>query len=301
MSSVKYICWSIIWGGLLLVGCSSPEATQKTFDGYQPKTENIINPFLAEFLEEAPTRMPDCWNRETLKNLNIRQITLFAFGGNNPTDTLEKKTYSFSKNALQLDYSDYKFDETPAIWSKGSLRWKPEMKQLDIHFDKHFGISRKLEASASLSGDCYTVLRKKNANRYDTTFVYGSFEHPELVITKIGKNVYSIDLYIHMDASTAEIKAAFSNIQLPEDQLLFTQRNVIFTENNRPVSAFMLNENDAQVSQIKRWEYDDNGNLLIYEEYIGSSVVRSMEWTYRSDLLPNSVTIDRKQYFYAYE
>lgn len=300
MLSLKINCWSIVILSLTLIACSDKHAKGKHYDNYSPQKHNIINPFWAEYIEDAPTRNPDCWNKRVIGSLEISSIELFAFGGDNPEDTLEKKSFEFQNKGKTLLYEDYKYSETPAIWSRGTLRFYDDDLQMDINFSKHFGINRQLSTRALKTDDCVVLLRKKGGNEYDSTFIYGTLEQPKMIITKIGKNVYSIDAYMSSTASTKEIKAVFKKVNRPESELLFTQRNVIFVENGRPVSAFMLNDDFVQVSQIKQWDYDQNENLIRYQEYIGNSVVRDIAWDYRGDLLPESVTIDRKRYFCVY-
>ncbi len=301
MSSFKICCWSIIILGLAFTSCSEEKSENKEYKEYHPAEDNIINPYWAEFTEDAPTRSPDCWNKNVLGKLKIKTIELYAFGGENPDDTLEKKLFSFSNNWRTLEYEDFKFSETPAIWSRGVLRFYEDFEEMDITFSKHFGINRQISTRAFKTDECVILLRKKNSNQFDTTFVYGSLLKPKLVVTKIGKNIYSIDAYMKSTASTSEIKSVFAKMNRNEDEMLFAQRNVVFVENEKPVSSFMLNEDYVQVSQVKQWDYDENQNLIRYQEFIGNSVVRDIEWVYRADLLPESITIDRKKYFCAYK
>lgn len=301
MLSLKISCWSIAITCLTFVSCSDRTASTRQYPDYKPSEENIINPYWAEFTEDAPTRTPDCWNKSVLKKLKIGTVELYAFGGDNPDDTLEKKLYVFSNNWKVLSYEDFKFSETPAIWSRGTLRYYEDFEEMDITFSRHFGINRQISTRALKSDDCTILLRKKNGNQFDTTFVYGSLLKPELVITKIGKNVYSVDAYMSSTSSTSDIRAVFEKLDRNEDEMLFAQRNVVFTENGKPVSSFMLNDEYAQVTQIKQWDYDKNRNLTRYQEFVGNSVVRDIEWNYRADLLPESITIDRKKYFCTYK
>ena len=100
MSSFKICCWSIIILGLAFTSCSEEKSENKEYKEYHPAEDNIINPYWAEFTEDAPTRSPDCWNKNVLGKLKIKTIELYAFGGENPDDTLEKKLFSFSNRIL---------------------------------------------------------------------------------------------------------------------------------------------------------------------------------------------------------
>src|SRR6218665_835686 len=148
MLSFKIWCWSIVFVGLTLFSCSEEHSSNKQYTDYKPKEENIINPYWAEFIEDAPTRSPDCWNKSVLNKLGIKTIELYAFGGDNPEDTLEKKLFSFSNKGKVLNYEDFKFSETPAIWSRGTLRFYENFEEMDITFSKHFGINRQISTRA---------------------------------------------------------------------------------------------------------------------------------------------------------
>ena len=302
MLSGKYIRSSIFFSFCaILVGCTPQKSTQKSFTSYDPEKEAILNPYFIDLSEEAPTRFMDVWNRNTIQSLNIQQIDVFTFGGKKPTDTLEKQVFFFKDEGKELDYTDYKFDESPAIWSQGSLNWTNNGKFLDIRFNRHFGINKQTHTTFEKTDNGYIVLKKKTMNRYDTTMIVGALDQPQSVVSKIGKNIYSIDLFLPVGSSTEDIKAAYNKLNYTYDETLFAQRSVVFTEHGRPVNAFLLNDEFRQVSQSKVWEYDQHGSLEFYEEYIGNSVVRTMKWEFGDDLLPKSVTIGRKQYFYAYK
>jgi len=301
MLSVKNSYWSILLIGLFAYSCTPAKTDSNEFSDYQPSEERILNaPFIGQ-LEDAPVHFSDLWNRQTIDKLGITRITVYSFGGKSPEDTLEKKVFNFSNHALKLDYLDYKFDETPAVWSKGTANWTNDKNILNLSFSKHFGIDRKLTTKVQRNEDGFTILRKKSLDRYDTTWVKGTFENPSLVMTKIGKSVFSVDVYLPEGSSTSDIEYAFKKLNLSQNDLLLTQKNVVFMNNGRPTSAFLLNEAFSQVSQTKSWKYDEYQNLIAYEEMIGSSTVRSITWKYRKDLLPESVTIDRNTYFYHYE
>ncbi len=287
--------------GLLAYSCTPAKTGSNEFSDYQPSEERILNaPFIGQ-LEDAPVHFADLWNRKTIDKLGITRITIYSFGGKSPEDTLEKKVFSFSDHGHKLDYLDYKFDETPAVWSKGTANWTSDENILNLSFSKHFGIDRKLTTKVQRTEDGFMILRKKSLDRYDTTWIKGTLENPNLVLTKIGKSVFSVDVYLPEGASTTDIEYAFAKLHLSPNDLLLTQKNVVFMKKGRPISAFLLNESFSQVSQTKSWKYDENENLIGYEETIGNSTVRSISWKYRKDLLPESVTIDRNTYFYHYE
>lgn len=301
MLSVKNNYWSIVLVSLLAYSCTPAKTESKEFSGYQPSEDRILNaPFIGQ-LEDAPVHFCDLWNRKTIDKLGITRITVYSFGGKSPEDTLEKKVYQFSNHGLKLDYLDYKFDETPAVWSKGTAIWTNDRNILNLSFNKHFGIDRKLTTKIQRNEEGFMILRKKSLDRYDTTWIKGTLENPNLVLTKIGNSVFSVDVYLPEGSSTSDIKYAFDKLNLSPNDLLLTQKNVVFVKNGRPTSAFLLNELFSQVSQTKSWKYDGNENLVEYDEMIGSSTIRSITWKYRKDMLPESVTIDRNTYFYSYE
>lgn len=302
MWSLNNKCWSIIFVFCaILTSCTSNKEPAKSYSNYNPKKAPLLNPYFVDLTEEAPTRFADLWNRKVINDLEINEVMLYTFGGKNPSDTLEKRIFTFSERGRNLDYKDYKFDESPAIWSQGELIWSNSYHHLNISFNKHFGINRLSTASISKTKDGFLVLKRKALDRFDTTFVKGTLEQPKSVVSKIGKNIFSIDVFLPEGSSTDDIKAAFDTLAYTSEDLIFAQKNVIFIENNKPTGAFLLNEAFSQVTQTRLWEYDTNGNLTLYEEYIGNATIRSITWTYRDDLLPKTITIGRKQYFYAYK
>lgn len=292
--------WPILALTLIVTSCTPNETDSEVFADYQPKTDQIQNVTFIGQVEDAPVHFADLWNRKTINKLGITEISVFSFGGTSPEDTLEKKVYSFSNEGRNLAYLDYKFDETPAVWSKGTAVWSNNGKSLKLAFNKHFGIDRKLETTFQQTKEGYLILRKKSLGRYDSTWVKGTLENPNMVLSKIGNSVFSIDVYLPEGASTSDIRKQFDALGLTPNDLLLAEKNVIFTSNGKPISAYLLNELYSQVSQTKSWTYDENDNLSIYKEMSGNTIVRSISWKYREDLLPESMTIDRKEYFYHY-
>jgi hypothetical protein len=299
MWSVKFTCLSILGLSFLLVRCHSVVDSDKTFTSYDPATSPIFHYAFIGSIENAPVHSLECFDRSVIADLKIQSITIHSKGGKNPEDTLEKRQFKYSKNAEKLHYTDYRFDETPSIWSDGFLNFDGNLGT--IVFKKNFGIKRTTSTAVRSLDTGLLLLREKSQNRLDTTWIFGKLEHPEKVISKIGNSLYSVEIYLPEGSSTTDIKQVFQSLGFSDQSLLLAEKTVVFVRNQRPVSAFLLNEFYSQISQSKRWEYDKAGNLVLYEEYVGNTATRSISWTYRQDLLPDVMTIDRKQYFYSYE
>lgn len=302
MLSTKIIRLSIV--SLIIccfTSCETGTTINKTYPGFAPAKMSIFNNSFIANSDEAPIFFLDIWNRNAIRILGIRRITVYCKGGKNPEDTLEKRIFDFKDQAQQLNYSDYRFDETADVWSAGSIYFD-EHNGGEIKFSQHFGIKKNNVTRITPQGSSYLLLREKSGNRYDTTWVEGSFDHPKAVISKIGKSLFSMEVFVPEGSSTSEIATAFRRYAFPKEELALSEKTVVFTSNGKPLTAFALDENFSQVSQLKTWSYLKNGNLEHYEEYVGITPVRTITWTYRrTDNLPESMTIDRKQYFYAYE
>jgi len=301
MWSAKYTCLSILTLSLLLIRCQSDVDSAKTYASYDPTTSPIFQYAFIGSIENAPVHSLECFDREVIAELKIQSITIHSKGGKNPEDTLEKRQFVYSKNAANLHYFDYRFDETPNIWSDGIVYFDWKQGNGKIAFTKNFGVKRDYKSNILKTKDAYLFLREKRADRIDSTWIYGALQHPEKVISKIGNSLYSVEIYLPEGSSTTDIQHVFQNLGFSDQSLLLAEKTIVFTRNNRPVSAFILNEVYSQISQSKSWEYDKTGNLVKYEEYVGNTATRSISWTYRPDLLPDVMTIDRKQYFYSYE
>ncbi len=298
--SLKFQVLSIVFlFSALLFSCKENTQNNKEFHHYQPIKQPLFHFYAIGDIEDAPVNFMDVWNRETIAHLGIQSIDLVVKGGQNPEDTIEKRIFQFSSHAKNLKCLDYKYDESPDIWSVGELNWKND--NLTIHFTRHFGLARNLQTSIRKTPAGFLVLRQKKSGLADSTFVYGTIEHPSAIVTKIGKSIFSVQIFMPQSSSTSELAAAFTKYGLDMNDLLNVDKSVIFLDKGLPVSAFQLDENCSQISQIKTWEYSDKLQLINYKEYIANSVIREMEFVYRNDGLPSSMNINGKTYLYSYQ
>lgn len=301
MWSAKYTCLSILVLAFAFTHCSSPATTDRTFSNYDPAKRSLLNYTFIGAVDNAPVHALETFDRAVINDLDIKSITIFSKGGKNPEDTLEKRQYSYSDQAKQLHYTDYRFDETPNIWSDGKLDFNWKEGNGNIVFTKNFGVQRSHKTKIERIKNGYLFLREKLANRIDSTWIYGDLKLPDKVITKIGNSLYSVEIFLPEGSSTSQIESVFNNLGFTQQSLMLAEKTVVFTKNNRPTSAFLLNEFFSQIAQTKKWVYDKQQNLIQYDEYVGNTTTRSISWSYREDLLPDMMTIDRKQYFYSYE
>jgi hypothetical protein len=145
------------------------------------------------------------------------------------------------------------------------------------------------------------LLISKRSNRFDTTWVNGSFLRPSAVISKIGKSIYSVEVYLPDGSSSKDIARAFGEIPQLRNGFSTAQCAVVFTSDDRPVSSFQLNESFSQVAQLREWRYDSE-RITGYTEWFGNTTVREIAFEYEpTSQLPSSIIIDRNTYFCHYE
>lgn len=298
--SLKLPIWSIlIVFSALIWSCSEHASSNKEYNHYQPVKQPLFHFYNIGEIEDAPVNYMDVWDRSTISALSINTIQFVVKGGKNPSDTLEKRVFKFSNKGKHMDYTDYKYDESPDIWSVGTLNWNQD--QLNITFSRHFGIQRSSKTVIQPFNGHFLVLRQKKNGLADSTFIYGSLQQPTAMVSKIGKSIYSVQLFMNQSSSTSEIQAAFETIGLSANTLLNVNKSVVFLDKGLPVSAFQLDENCTQIGQIKSWEYSNKRQLLNYKEMVSNSTVREMEFSYRPDGLPSEMSINGKTYLYSYE
>lgn len=303
MWSFKSPYLSIIFGCLLfLTACSesTPETTHF-------KTINLSETPLFHLSQigafsEPPTQFPEVWNRVALHKMGIHDITLVAKGGKNPDDTLEIIRFNYSGNWKTLRYSEKKNDGQMPYSSRGEISYtSDDSAESEILFDELFGMKKTSKTNVIQTENGYLLLNAKRFNRFDTTWVIGSFLQPKAVISKIGKSIFSVDVFLPDGSSNKDIERAFRQIPQLAGGFPSAQCSVIFTSGGKPVSAFQLNESFSQVAQTREWTYKKQ-LLTGYTEWFGSSTVREITFHYESDSqLPASVTIDRNTYFCHYE
>lgn len=303
MWSFKSPYLSIIFGcSLLLAACSenTPETTHF-------KTINLSETPLFHLSQigtfsEPPTQFPEVWNREALHKMGIQRVTLVAKGGKNPDDTLEIIRFNYSNNWKKLRYSDKKNDDQMPYSSRGEIHYSADSgSEGEIQFDELFGMKKSSKTNIQQTENGYMLLNAKRFNRFDTTWVIGSFLQPKAIISKIGKSIFSVEVFLPDGSSNKDIERAFQQIPQLAGGYSSAQCSVVFTSEGKPMSAFQLNESFIQVAQTREWTYKKL-QLTAYTEWFGSSTVREIAFHYEKNVqLPASVTIDRNTYFCHYE
>lgn len=302
MSSAKIVHSSIISVFVLLFFSCSPESSgARKFKRIDLETSPIFHYANIATLNEAPVSFIETWNRPALKKMGVHRITLFSKGGKNPDDTLERITFDYSDNWRTLSYEGFKFDEAPEAWTVGVLSIPDHNQTGQILFSRHFGIDKQLKTIVQPLDDGFLFLRSKSGNRYDSTWVMGTFDHPKAVVSKIGKSVFSVELYLPEGSSTNDIIRRFRQLPVTDGNLGTAQCSVIFTKSGKPQRAFLLNDQFSQVAKIKEWTYTSDNNIATYQEWMGTTLTRDMSWHYGKSQLPEYTVIDRNTYFYHYE
>lgn len=304
MSSTKYIYSSIfIFLLIVLTGCSGDsKKTTKQFRDIDLKTTPLFHYSQAGTFLDPPTTFPEVWNRVALKKAGIHQITLVAKGGKNPDDTLEMIRFKYAADWKKLSFMGTKNDANTPFRSRGEIHYASDVTpEADIQFEELFGMQKLSKTTIQKTTNGYLLLIAKRFNRFDTTWVVGSFLQPKAVISKIGNSIFSVEVYLPDGSSNKDIARAFEGIPQLTNGYSSAQCSVVFTSNGRPVSAFQLNDSFSQVAQLREWTYK-NQQLTSYTEWFGNTTVRAVVLHYeQSAQLPTSITVDRNTYFCHYE
>lgn len=304
MSSTKYTHSSIFILLLIFItGCSGDsEKTTHPFQDIDLKTTPLFHYSLAGTMIDPPTTFPEVWNRVALKKAGIHQITMVAKGGKNPDDTLEMIRFKYTSDWKKLSFMGTKNDASTPFRSRGEITYSSDAtSEAEIQFEELFGMQKLSKTAIRKTPNGYLLLISKRLNRFDTTWVVGSFLQPKAIVSKIGNSIFSVEVYLPDGSSNKDIARAFEAIPQLSNGYSSAQCSVVFTSNGRPVSAFQLNDSFSQVAQLREWTYK-NQQLTSYTEWFGNTTVREVVVHYDpSAQWPTTITIDRNTYFCHYE
>lgn len=299
MSSIKTIYSSIVIASLfLLAGCGKSVGTEKTFQRIDLSETPLFYYPAIGMLCEAPVSYPEIWNRSALRQMGVHRIVLFSKGGKNPEDTLEKIVLNYDQHWENLIYQGFRFSESREAWTNGSI--SGDFKNGRIHFDRHYGIDKLTETRISTIPDGLLLLHQKNGSA-DTTWIFGSFNNPKAIISKIGNSLFDVELFMPEGSSTREIIASFNSFPQTGGNMGYAHCSVTFMKSGLPQRSFLLNETFSQIARIREWTYTADHNIATYQEWNGNSLTHSMSWHYDKSQLPEYTIIDRNTYFYHYE
>lgn len=285
---------------VLLAACTDQPGSSATFREIDLQKTPLFHYTTIGTLIEAPVSYPETWNRDALQQLGVKHIVMYSKGGKNPEDTLMQFRFDYSDNWKKLAYSDCKNDKQLRLVTEGKVNYKINDPEGTIEFSQFFGVKKNMKTRIQQVDDGFLVLRSKSQFRYDSTWVIGSFTQPKAIISKIGNSIFSVELFMPEGSSSKDIQRALDRIPLLKNGFQAAQCSVVFMENDKPHSAFLLNESKSQVAKIREWTYKDD-RILTYKEWLGSSIIRDMSWHYSDSQLPDYVVIDRNTYFYSYE
>lgn len=301
MWSTKYIYSSITALFLAsLAACTDNNNISTTLPTIDLKKTPLYHYTTVGTLIEAPVNYPEVWNRDALQQLGVRHVLMYSKGGKNPEDTLMQFRFDYSDNWKKLAYSDCKDERQLRLITKGSVNYKPDQSSGEIVFSQFFGVKKDMKTRIQQIDNGFLLLRSKSQQRYDTTWVIGSFNNPKVIVSKIGNSIFSVELFMPEGSSNKQITRTLESIPMLKNGFQAAQCSVVFMQHNKPQNAFLLNETNSQVAKIKEWTYKDD-QILTYKEWLGNSVVRDMSWYYNDSQLPEYTVIDRNTYFYRYE
>ncbi len=283
-----------------LSACSGDNEKSTTFPEIDLQKTPLFHHTTVGTLIEAPVNYPEVWNREALEELGIRHIVMYSKGGKNPEDTLMQFRFDYSNNWKKLTYSDCKNDKQLRLITKGTVNYKPNNSKGNIQFTQFFGVKKTMETRIQKVDSGFLLLRSKSQQRYDSTWVIGSFSQPKAIVSKIGNSIFSVELFMPEGSSSKDIQRALNNVPMLKNGFQAAQCSVTFMLHDKPQETFLLNETNSQVAKIKEWTYKGE-QISAYKEWLGNSVIRDMNWHYSDSQLPDYVVIDRNTYFYRYE
>jgi hypothetical protein len=303
MSSAKILRSSIFLALILLqLSCSGESSRIRKFKQINLDKNPIFHYAHIGMLNEAPVSFVEPWNRNALKKMKVHRITLFSKGGKNPDDTLELIRFDYSNKWQDLRYEGFKFDESQEPWTVGTLLIPDKNQTGQILFSRHYGIEKKLKTIVQPTENGYLFLRQKAGNNhFDSTWVFGTLLKPEAIVSKIGKSVFSVELFMRENSSTRDIIRHFNALPVTGINIETAHCSVTFMRSGKPRRSFLLNDQFSQVAKIREWSYTPGNNIASYQEWMGDVPTREMSWHYGKSQLPEYTVIDRNTYFYHYE
>jgi len=255
----------------------------------------LYSPVFVEYIFDHSGKYAQFWNDSIL---NIAGVNSISFSSSNPKKPgNNKETYFFLfslKSKLKsFEYCNYEQGDDP---------------QTKIEFDgavsktlSFFGEKTELENKFLTDSQPLIHLRGRSNNSYDSTFIFGGYITPELVLEKTGDSFIKASVFINENTPVRKCKEILERNGYSIEVLTAAEINVTYLNSKGlPVKSYLLSDNFVQTQLIAEWSYEVSGMLTGFKRFINNTLVKSIQFNYSKDHLLREVIYNEVPFSVAY-
>jgi hypothetical protein len=261
---------------------------------------NLFNPIYLTSLFEAPNNFGPIWSKDAIELLKINKISLFIKGGKYKNNISEKLSYTFNSNGNTSNFNHYLYNLSLEPFSTSGFTFDPNGALEKIDVFKYMQFGNIPPSFLKRDSTKTTVITPKNSNDFDSLIFYPNIENPKLIVEIVNHKVNSIEVFVEKGANLEKIQSLSKTLDSTLKIFEFSEKSVTFLENNLPQESFHLDSKWHKQEQSKKWEYNENQQVIKYIERLHGTLIKNIEITYDVENLPAEFVVDRKRFvFYS--
>lgn len=255
----------------------------------------LYSPVFIEYIFDHSGKYAQFWNDSILNITGVNSISFSSSNPKKPGNNKEKYFFLFSlKSKLKsFEYFNYELADDP---------------QTKIEFDGNsgktvsfFGEKTSLENKFLTDGQPLIHLRGRSNNSYDSTFIFGSYITPELVLEKTGDSFIKASVFINENTPVRKCKDILERNGYSIEVLATAEINVTYLNSKGlPVKSYLISDNFVQSQLIAEWSYEVSGMLTGFKRFINNTLVKSIHFNYSKDHLLREVVYNEVPYSVEY-
>lgn len=244
----------------------------------------LYSPVFIEYIFDHSGKYAQFWNDSILNIAGVNSVSFSSSNPKKPGNHKEKYFFLFSlKSKLKsFEYFNFELGDDP---------------QTKIEFDgtsgktlSFFGEKTVLENKFLTDDQPLIHLRGRSNNSYDSTFIYGSYITPELVLEKTGNSYIKASVFIGENTPVRKCFEILDKHGYSIEMLTTAEINVTYLNSKGlPVKSYLLSDDFVQTQLIAEWSYEVSGMLTDFNRYINNTLVKSIQFNYSKDHLLREV------------
>lgn len=299
---MKRILTLIVGISYILSSCSNK--SEKTIESleYNPSKDQIFKIGMSTNSIHTPLQFLPVWNYLTIKKLKINKITVYSFGGKNPSDTLQKNVFNFDWKNNKANFTEKGITPTGIYNSIGKYTvYNDNQTEISLKIVDEDKKVKIFKTKIINKGNIRMILKHKINDKIDTTFIYTIDKNQKVSVFKIGDIVQGMQFIVPQNTKTSELKSLYKNLKLDPNTVSTSSLSVIYTKNNLPIESFNLNDDFIQFSKEKEWFYSNKNCLEKYIEYYNNSMVKTVKFEYTKNNIPKKMIVNNIHYYFEYQ
>ncbi len=260
---------------------------------------NIINPYNLPYLFNANNSFVFTFSDSALHEIRARKCTMISYGGENPDEIREKLCFTFMKNGLVDEFAYYRTPKINDYFTKVKYEYEGD-RVVNLNYDYYMGTRQDVNTRILYEQNriVMKVNRQASTNQLE---IYGEINKPRILVDRVRDKIFSINYFLPYGESLSKIREYDSLFQSEPGEISRALRTVTYTENGKPMVAYLLGMNNVQERRVQLYEYDRQGKISSYKQWLADDLVTEIRFGYTNENLPETIAYNNQEYHIEFD